>query len=117
VGNRQILRHVGESKTGERGIEDPEDIIGDKLAFDAHLQSATSSLKLPRVQAAMHGKTLIDARMADQILRSLRYRPFGEVELRANHVKRISGPTRTAIMPLATCSLPNLTGRACPLLP
>jgi hypothetical protein len=109
VGKRQILRHVGESKTGARGIEDLEDVIEDKLAFHAHLLFATCSLKLPRPQTAMRGKTLIDARAADQILRSPRYRVFGEVGLRPDHrIAHVRRPMRTAIMSLATCS-PGLT--------
>ena len=42
MGLRQLLRHVGEAETGQRGIEHLEDAVEDELAFDPHPQLAAA---------------------------------------------------------------------------
>ena len=44
-----------------------------ELAFDAHFQFATALCELPGIQSAMCLKTQIDAVVADQLLRLLRF--------------------------------------------
>jgi hypothetical protein len=47
---RQVLRHIGQAETGQRGIEYLSSAVEDELAFNAHPQFAAAFFELPRVQ-------------------------------------------------------------------
>src|SRR5580704_13334551 len=79
MGQRLILRHVSDAKSGECCVEHLPGTVEDELAFDAHLQFARAFFEFPRVQAAMREQTQIDAVMIDQVLWLLRLRPFFEI--------------------------------------
>jgi hypothetical protein len=57
----EVLRHIGQAESGERGIEHLSGAVEDQLAFNAHLEFAAAFFELPRVQPAMGRKAQIDA--------------------------------------------------------
>ena len=70
---------MDEAEPGQRGIEHLEGAVEDELAFDAHLELSATFLELPGVQTAMGGQTKMDAVVADQVLRPLRFRRVPQV--------------------------------------
>ena len=63
-----------------------------ELAFDAHFQFAAAFFELPGVQAAVGRQAQIDAVVADQVLRPLRFRPLREIRRRADDRHAHVGP-------------------------
>src|SRR5205807_8948205 len=67
----QVLRHIGEAKPSERGIENLKDAVECELTLHPHSQFAAVPLELPCVQPAIGWQTQIDAIVSDQVLRCL----------------------------------------------
>ena len=101
---RQVLRHIGEPEAGERRIEHLEGAVEDELAVNAHLQLAPAFLELPGVQPAMGRKAQIDAVVPIRSCGVFGAGRFVKYDGAPTTAMRMSGPMRTAIMSLATCS-------------
>ncbi len=92
MGPRQVLRHIGEPETSERGVENLKDAVEHKLALHPHFQIAAVLLELPCVQPAIGWKSQIDAIVTDQVLRRLWRGSLREVGLGADHGEANVGP-------------------------
>ena len=79
MGLRQVLRHIGQTESGQGGIEHLEGAVENELAFDVDLQLTFALLELPGVQAIISGQAQIDAVVAYQVLRLLWRRPLHEI--------------------------------------
>src|SRR6516164_6775977 len=88
----QILRHIGQAETGQRGVEGLEDIIEDKLPFDSDPQFAATFFEFPRVNPAIGRKPQIDAAVVDQVSWRFWLWSLGEVRLRPDHCKAYVRP-------------------------
>jgi hypothetical protein len=99
-----ILGQVRNTQPGHGRVHSQGDVVEDQLPFDTHLQLAPAFLEFPGVEAAVSRQTKSDAVVGSQVLRRLRPRPSREVGRRPDDPMRKSGPMRTAIISLATCS-------------
>jgi hypothetical protein len=55
----QVLRHIGQAKSGQRGIEHLGSAVEDELTFNAHPQFAAASFELPGVQSAFYNNITV----------------------------------------------------------
>jgi hypothetical protein len=56
MGLRQVLRHMGQTESGQRPVEHLDDAVDDELAFDADLQFAVTLFEFPGVRPPWVGR-------------------------------------------------------------
>ncbi len=96
-----VFRQVGQAESSE-GCFQP--IVEDELAAHPDFDLAAFLFKLTRKQPAMGGQADVYAVVPGQVLRVFGTRVVREMVRRSDSAMRTSGPMRTAIMSLVTCS-------------
>ena len=100
-----LFRHISKAETVKGCVDSVVGVVEDKLAVDPDFDLAAFLLELPRPNAAAGRVPLGDAVMANEVLSAVMARGgFLKYEGAPTTAKRMSGPMRTEIMSLASCS-------------